>query len=311
MSPAAVALLFVFFSLSTLTSSQDPQGNGFAYYVLYFVFLVCLNCWNELCGSSNQNWESICPCFCINSTQYSITEDKCDQAVLSNEPPSVCCPKADQYIATHILPQLVPLYNDSAAGASSSNSCTPYTVFNQLPSMLNIDDYEHIPFTDREFVLYGTPFTCTGCIDSVTIYHLVNAPGVRNMTIQIWREYQNVTDNSTVLIGKYNSTTENYTIKFDSANTVEVTSDYSYTIGTPNRDICFSSGDIYGAIIPDTFNGLNILREKATPATPQVYMRSLQSCNSLENIFFNLSSQHNRIMMSVNVTRGKYWNKIF
>lgn len=167
-SVCLLAALFTF----TSSLSADLQGKCCHYELLVnmslcFVFnAVCLNCWDELCDVviPLTNLETTCPCPCINST-FSPTMTKCSQTDISNEANSACCPRTSHFVSTYVEPQL------QLVNTTSYSACE--AVYNPAPNQFNVSLFDGLSLfdgvsLDNEYVYFGTPFTCSGCISAVT-----------------------------------------------------------------------------------------------------------------------------------------------
>ena len=265
-------------------------------YVIYLI-AVCLSCWQGLCSNNlSFNADDLCPCPCINSS-LSSSVSKCGESGLVSIPSSECCSKADvDFISKFVTPFIEKI----EPNLTNSNTCPE--AYNQ-PINFAISSYEEITSSrlNREYLYRNTPFTCSGCISSVTIYSKGQINSNVSLNVQVYRPSINITDNSTNVLQTMGQVLN---VKFyQGISEGQDSGDYYTTksVITGTSQSCFEPGDVFSVKIPNQNQFDDILQEKSS--SNPVYYRDPPSCESLrENYFLDTTDNRPLIVISVTTT---------
>ena len=263
----------------------------------FISFAVCLSCWQGLCSDDGSfNAKTLCPCPCINSTLPS-SVDKCGESGLASIPNSECCSKADMDFISKLV---TPFIEKIEPNLTDSNTCPG--AYNQLINFA-ISSYEEINSLklNREYLYQNTPFTCSGCISSVTIYSKGQITSNVTLGVQLYRPSINITDNSTNVLQTMGQEL-NVTFYQDISQGQDNGAYYiTKSVITGVSQSCFKPGDVFSVYIPQETQFDDILEEKSS--SNPVYYRKRPSCESLrENYFLNMTDKRPLIVVSVTTT---------
>ena len=255
---------------------------------------------------SNYNADLLCPCPCINSTLSSSIK-KCGESDLVALPNPQCCSKAN---ASFVSKFVSPFIEMIPPNLTNSNTCPG--AYNE-PANFVLSSYEEIASTklNREYLYHDTPFTCSGCISSVTIYHKVGFNANVSIGIQLWRPSVNITDNTTNVLQAIGQEM-NVTFRQGSSQGRDNGNYYITNSILSSSELCFKPGDAYGVYLPSEFSDFNILEEKDKDSPPNnqlyyIYYRDRPSCPSSGKYFFlNEKDAKPLIVVSVTSAAGKY-----
>ena len=222
--------------------------------------VVCLDCWNTLCGSD----DDLEGCPCLGGISPGIIRSDTN----------TCCIKANTYVS-NVSDTLI----STVASDYISQQCEP-----SLSSVLSNDSGDGVDQDSggKQYVLYSSmQFDCTGCISNISIYSKLQVVSKEVFIAQIWTPKRTQSnENETILELRHESSfdIQQSDTSLEQLNELFITSNNSI-----NDSFCFEPGDIFGITASESFN-FNL--RKNSKNVQKTYARELPYCQSLKNVYY-------------------------
>ena len=230
--------------------------------------VVCLDCWNTLCGSEDlpNNFDG-CP-------QSASCLGGITPGIIFNDPN--CCIKANNTYVSGVSDTLI----SNVASDYISQQCEP-----SLSSVLSNDSGDGVDQDSggKQYVLYSSmQFNCTGCISNISIYSKLKVVNKEVFVAQIWTPKRTQSnENETILELSHESS-------FDlQPDTILDQQEFNQLFITSNNSItdsfCFEPGDIFGITASGSFK---FDLRKNSKNDRKTYARELPNCQSLKTVYY-------------------------
>ena len=228
--------------------------------------VVCLECWNILCGPDVLPIPFVS---CPQSASCGLGELNAGQ--LKNDP-LACCTKANTYVSG-----VSDTLTSTVASEYINEQCE-----SSYSSVLSTDSEDKVDQDSggKQYVLYSSlQFNCTGCISNISIYSKLAVESREVFTAQIWTPKRNQSkDNETILELRHESS-------FDLQPDISLEQDGLFI--TSNNSIsgsfCFEPGDIFGITASGSFQ---FVLRKNSKNDRTTYARELPPCQSLKSVYY-------------------------